>query len=63
LWVVRNKTVRRESRVGLSHGGQYSARGSRPDLTYGIRAEDDSFLRWGIVTSHIERKVSRDRAY
>jgi hypothetical protein len=39
--------VRRGSRVGLSHSGQYSARGSGSGLTYGIRAEDGSFLRWG----------------
>jgi hypothetical protein len=36
--------VRRESRVGLSHSGQYSARGSGSGLTYGIKAEDGSFL-------------------
>jgi hypothetical protein len=39
--------VRRGSRVRLSHSGQYSARGSGSDRTYGIRAEDGSFLRWG----------------
>jgi len=46
-WATRNKTVRRGSRVGLSHNGQYSARGSGLGLIYGIRAEDDLFLRWG----------------
>ena len=44
-WATRNKTVRRGSWVGLSHNGQYSARGSGPGLIYGIRAEDDLFLR------------------
>jgi hypothetical protein len=39
--------VRRGSRVGLSHGRQYSARRSGSGLTYSIRAEDGSFLRWG----------------
>jgi len=39
--------VRRRSRVGLSHCRQYSARRGGPGLTYGIRAKDDSFLRWG----------------
>jgi GH25 family lysozyme M1 (1,4-beta-N-acetylmuramidase) len=33
LWAARNKTVRHGSRVGLSHSGQYSARGSGPGLT------------------------------
>jgi hypothetical protein len=36
--------VRHGSRVGLSHSGQYSARGSGSGLTYGIKAEDDLFL-------------------
>jgi len=39
--------VRRGSRVGLSHSRQYSARRSGSGLTYGIRAENGSFLRWG----------------
>jgi len=39
--------VRRGSLIGLSHSGQYSARGSGSGLTYGIRVEDGSFLRWG----------------
>jgi len=37
--------VRRGSRVGLSHSGLYFARRSGSGLTYGIRAEDGSFLR------------------
>jgi len=37
--------VRRGSRVGLSHSGQYSARESESGLTYSIRAEDGSLLR------------------
>ena len=36
LWAVKNKTVRRESRVGLSHNGQYSARGSGSGHTYAL---------------------------
>jgi len=32
LWAARNKTVRRGSRVGLNHSGQYSARGSESGL-------------------------------
>jgi len=47
MWAARNKIVRRGSRVRLSHSEQYSARESGSDLTYGIRADDDSFLRWG----------------
>jgi len=47
LWAPRNKTVRRGSRVGLSHRGQYSAKGSGPGLAYDIRVEDGPFLRWG----------------
>ena len=39
--------MRRGNRVGLSHSGQNSARRSGSGLTYGIRAEDGSFLRWG----------------
>jgi len=39
--------VRRGSRVGLSYNGQYSTRRSGSGLTYGIRDEDGSFLRWG----------------
>jgi len=45
LWAAGNKTVRRGSRVGLSHSGKYSARGSESGLTYGIRAKDGSLLR------------------
>jgi hypothetical protein len=36
LWAAKNKTVRRESRVGLSHSGQYSARGSGSGHTYAL---------------------------
>jgi len=45
LWTVRNKTVRRGSQAGLSHKGQYFARGSGPGLAYDIRVEDGLFLR------------------
>jgi len=45
LWAARNKTVRRGSRVGLSHSEKYSARGSESGLTYGIKAEDGSFFK------------------
>jgi hypothetical protein len=48
--------VRRGSRVRLSHSGQYSARGSGSDLTYGIRAEDGSFLRWGDCNIPYQKK-------
>jgi hypothetical protein len=36
LWAARNKTMRRESRVGLSHSRQYSARGSGSGHTYAL---------------------------
>ena len=43
---------------------QYSTRGSGSGLTYGIRVEDGLFLRLGVCNiPHIERRVSRARAY
>lgn len=51
MWAVMNKTMRRRSQVRLSHNKKSSVRRSRSSLTYGIRAKDDSFLRWGIVTN------------
>jgi len=42
MWAAKNKTIRRGSRVELSHSGQYSTRGSGSGLTLHILRQEVS---------------------